>query len=255
MRINRTHKSLPLLLILVCSLFASCGLFKKTCANQAVLTEIPNDAAKKMANNAFDFKHLTLKAKAVYSAPNQKQSFSMSIKMKKDTAIWVSISGFGFEVMRVLIESDSVRLMNKLNKTYTVKGIEDLRSLVNFDVTLSQLQNLLVGNSPYIATDYSLYQGENKMLFKKEAFIKSLLELTESFRVSQNSLIQDGQSDSLIISYSEFQNLKKEGCIPGLLNAEYAAAETSLSLQYNSVSTATIDRLPFNVPPSYKRGH
>jgi hypothetical protein len=235
-------------------LLSSCGLFKKSCTHQEALYELPADAAHKLGKNEFEFKDLNIRAKAVYTTPSEKHSFTMSIKMKKDSAIWISISGFGFEVMRALIDTDSIKIINKLNKTYFVKGIGELRDIIQFDVSLGQLQQLLVGNTPFEANQYTLYNGENQTLFKKETFIKSLLEVSKSYRIAKNSLLQDGKADSLIINYKDFRKIKKHGCIPGDIFADYGSGKTTFQIHYNSVTTTKIDNLPFNVPPKYTHG-
>jgi hypothetical protein len=242
-------------MLLVFGVFlTSCGLFKKSCNHQNILYSLPDDAAQKLAKNAFLYDDLNIRAKVVYASESEKHSFTMNVKMKRDSAIWVSISGFGFEVMRVLIEPDSVKMINKLSKSYYTTGIEDLKNMIHFDVNLNQLQQILVGNTPFAALKYSLHDGENKELIKKEAFIKSLLELNESYRISKNSLLQDGEGDSLVIHYSNFQKLKKMGCIPGKVFADFGKGKTTVQIQYNSVTSTKIDNLPFNVPPTYKNG-
>jgi hypothetical protein len=47
--------------------------------------------------------------------------------MKKDSLIWISVNGaLGIEGMRVLIDKDSVRILNKLDKEYQVRSLEYL---------------------------------------------------------------------------------------------------------------------------------
>lgn|GEM_PF-3179550 len=254
MKINRTLNTKVLALLFLTSLLSSCGIFKKKCGLQDPLVELPNDANDRLGKNAFEFTDLNIKARAQYETPTDKQNFTMLIKMKKDSAIWISISGFGFEVVRALVDNDSLKVMNKMTKSYFVTGIEDLKNLLHYEVSLAQLQSLLVGNSPFPASQYTLYQGENSVLFTKEAFIKSLLELNRSFRINQNALVQDNSADSLVVQYSEFQKMKPNGCLPGKIEANYGSGKTKLVLQYNSVSTTKIDNLPFRIPDSYTRG-
>lgn len=219
-----------------------------------MLLELPTDASSKMAKNQFDFEDLSIKARALYSTEQEQQSFTMLIKMKRDSAIWVSVSGLGFEVVRILVDTDSIRMLNKFAKSYTALGVEQLKSIIGYDVDLYQLQAILIGNSPFPATKYSLVNGEGNTLIARDAFIQNALRLNESFRIGEAELTQTGSTDSLHIQYNEFQTLKKEGCFPGKVDADYGSGKTKLSIQYNSVSTSKIDNLPFKVPSNYKRG-
>ena len=69
-----------------------------------------------MQRHAFYFEWVTGKAKVeVYEGTN-KTEFTASIRMRKDSAIWLSVSpALGLEVARVLITRDSIRVIDRLN--------------------------------------------------------------------------------------------------------------------------------------------
>ncbi len=54
------------------------------------------------------------------SDDGKKYNVNATIRMYKDSAIWISANAIlGIEAMRVLVTKDSVKLLDKLNKTYT----------------------------------------------------------------------------------------------------------------------------------------
>ena len=66
--------------------------------------------------------------------------------MKKDSIIWISVNGaLGIEGMRVLIDKDSVRILNKLDKEYQVRSLEYLQEVAAFPLDLRTVQELIIG--------------------------------------------------------------------------------------------------------------
>jgi hypothetical protein len=59
-----------------------------------------------------------------------------NIRMQRDSAIWISVNAvLGIEALRALITRDSVKLIDKLNKTYTAHSIDYLQSTTALPLT------------------------------------------------------------------------------------------------------------------------
>jgi len=96
------------------------------------------------------FDYLTAKSK--FSFKSEKQDFentNVNIRIKKDSIIWISVTGIGFEVARGLITPDSIVFMDKFHKDYFVFSYAQLSKQYNFDLNFALLQSIIVGNLPF----------------------------------------------------------------------------------------------------------
>ncbi len=87
---------------------------------------------------------------------NQTNSFSANLRIKKDSAIWISISpALGIEVARVLITPDSLKFINRINGTYFKGDFKYLNELLQIEVNFKMIQAILLGN---VYLHYSIEQ-------------------------------------------------------------------------------------------------
>jgi Domain of unknown function (DUF4292) len=96
------------------------------------------------ANTTFIF--LNAKAKAQITMKGNKQGANLSLRMRRDSIIWVSAGLAGIEGVRAVLTHDSVRVMNRLDKTYFSGGYDYLSKLLNVPVSFAQMQALLLGD-------------------------------------------------------------------------------------------------------------
>jgi hypothetical protein len=73
----------------------------------------------------------------------------VNIRMKKDSIIWLSVTGVGLEVARGIITPDSIVFMDKIHKDYFVFNYEQLSKQYNFDLNFALLQSVIIGNLPF----------------------------------------------------------------------------------------------------------
>ena len=71
---------------------------------------------------------------------------SGSIRMRRDSAIWVSAAVLGMEMVRVLLTSDSVVMVNRSDKTYLAEPFSVVSSEWQLPPTLHESQMLLLGD-------------------------------------------------------------------------------------------------------------
>ena len=88
----------PLLAIL---LLSACRAKKKRTIS--VVKTITMDTSKlilpeikSVLNNIYEFDYLRYKANCDYKDSNMDQSFTMNIRMKRDSILWISITAVGF---------------------------------------------------------------------------------------------------------------------------------------------------------------
>ena len=93
---------------------------------------------------------------------DEKRSFKANIRIKKDSAIWMSLSpALGIEVARAIFTQDSIKLVDKWNDKYYLGDYDYINSVFDADFDFTMLQDLLVANPV-------LYDSKEKFVATKD---------------------------------------------------------------------------------------
>lgn len=112
--------------------------------------------SSKIISNQIAYKTLSLRSRMNWYDGNTEQEFLATIRMKKDSVIWLSLGLFGIEGARVLITPDSFFLINKLSNEYLAHDFSYIENWLMFPVNFKILQQILVGEKISIDSKISL---------------------------------------------------------------------------------------------------
>lgn len=157
-------------------------LFLSACRSSKGTTEMkepPKDRSasyllKRYERNKFDYDWVGMKIDADFVTMGESQGFKASIRMKKDSVIWISISpALGIEVFRILITPDSLKYLSKIpdNKFYYIGTSASLSELAKIELDFDMLQDILIGNAIGLEKDEGKFRtsvdGFNYLLTSK----------------------------------------------------------------------------------------
>ena len=101
----------------------------------------------KMLENQVEFSYLSAKFNVVYYQGKKRTELRGQFRIKKDSLTWVSLSpALGIEAARILLSNDSVKFINRLNKTYFTGEYDLIDSLLNTSLDYSILEAMILGN-------------------------------------------------------------------------------------------------------------
>jgi hypothetical protein len=133
-----------------CLLFTSCKP-KKHLSTQTSRCKLDHKNARTLAlllkQNQAHYTTFNGKIKANVVIDEKGTEFSLSLRMKKDSVIWASISSFGIEGIRFVATKDTLKFIDRLHSKYFVGDYDTLSKMLNTEIDLEILQSLLVGNS------------------------------------------------------------------------------------------------------------
>jgi len=225
----------------------------------------------KMKQNEFKYVYLTTKFSVTADIDSQINSFDVTLRAKKDSVIWVSISpALGIEAARVLITSDSVKFMNKLNKTYFKGDYAYISKLFNTELDFNMLESLLVGNSiSFYDEDEKLKSAKNegkymlstikkrklrKVLDRNEPvneLIQRIWLIDNTFKISKITINDLSTNRTFEALYENFQSLDSL-IFPYSLKFNITAQKNiKMKINYNKVSRGKPESFPFNIPAKY----
>ena len=145
------------------SAMSACRQPKEVVRETPVKNRTAGYLLKRYAENKYAFDWLGMKVDASFGTADNSDSFKATIRMRKDSAIWVSIvPALGIEMIRVMITPDSLKYLSKIpeNKFYYTGGFDEIGRLIGIDFDFEMLQDLLVGNAIGLEKDEQRFRSE-----------------------------------------------------------------------------------------------
>lgn len=200
-------------------------LLLTSCSKQLTLF---NSKASKLNIKNLAFSDLTLRTKIKYISGIEDLKATANVRIKKDSLIWFSLTpGLGIEAARGWITQDSIILIDKIHKEYSVLKFKDLTDRFNFNMDYHMIESVLLGNMiwPVEATDQVVKEESFFNISKKEG------DLAISHYIGRGTLklekleaVSDSTSNSMNINYSEFD----------LISDKIVPARAEISIEYTS---------------------
>jgi hypothetical protein len=143
--------------------FSACKSSERVVKERAVKNRTAGFVLKRYNEARFDYGWLGMKVDADFGTEEESSGFKATIRMRKDSLIWVSITpALGIEMIRVMITPDSLKYLSKIpdNKFYYLGTFEDVNKLVGTSFDFEMLQQLLVGNAIGLEKDEKRFRSE-----------------------------------------------------------------------------------------------
>jgi hypothetical protein len=245
--------SKPILLCLL-SIILLAGCKRETAPTTAAATT--ENIGAVMVNN-FDFNYLSSKGQITLNDKNDNLSSGVTIRMKKDSVIWVSVQpGLGIEAARMMLTQDSVYMMNRLQKEYVATDYSFLRNKFQVDVDFEALQAILLGN----------YQQNGAEKAQDEGQMQHVQQLRENLlfdyfigrlnnKLQQLNVQDKNTGNTITVKYNSFQNIGQVPFAHALAAQVLQKGEVSdFTLSYSRIAVSDeVLSFPFSVPADYKR--
>jgi len=151
------------LVVIVMSAMSACRKPKEVVRETPVKNRTAGYLLKRYSENKYAFDWLGMKVDASFGTEDNSDNFKATIRMRKDSAIWVSIvPALGIEMIRVMITPDSLKYLSKIpeNKFYYTGGFDEIGRLIGIDFDFEMLQDLLVGNAIGLEKDEQRFRSE-----------------------------------------------------------------------------------------------
>ena len=282
---NKNSFFIPLLTILcISTILFSCSSKKEISA-----IKIKKKTAKYILEatkkNTLDYEWISSKVSCSVSIKNKNSDLNLKLRMKKDSAIWLSISpALGIEMARVLITPDSLKYVNRIDKTYYNGSIKQLSSLAPVPVSFYMLQNFITGNQDLqsekkqgekkqndglpkfkasIDNNYYLLSTTNKKAHQKSIEGKKKKDPDASFywisptHFKFNKIVELNYStmQKIIVEYDNYETI--EGQLFPMLGTLIfeAISPLTLQLEYSRTELNNPQKFPFSISQKYERIH
>jgi Domain of unknown function (DUF4292) len=212
-------------------------------------------------NKKIIFRTFSAKIKVEYEDAKGKQpNITAYVRILKDSLIWISgyATVFNIEAFRVLINKDSVFVLDKINKEVKLRSMDYLQEVTEIPFDLKTLQNLFVGNPVFMEDSVISYkETESKVLLATIGqYFKHLLTLNKGDRLIVHSKLDDvnmSRNRTADITYGEYEN---NNGVPFSTFREITVSEKNkldIQLSYKQYEFNKDLSIIFNIPANYKR--
>ncbi|HET9057125.1 MAG TPA: DUF4292 domain-containing protein [Chitinophagaceae bacterium] len=220
------------------------------------------ESIEQMSGNYITYQTFSAKIKVDYENSQGKQpDFTANVRMKKDEIIWLSLTGtLGIEGFRVIITKDSIRIMDKLSDTYTVRSLSYLQDLSHIPIDFTSLQNMIVGNPVFFNSDsiiaYRKDANDVTTLLSFTNIFKHLLTLSYDKKIVHSKLddADPTRNRTCDLTYDEYES--KNGVSfsthRNIIISEKSKLEIQLKFKQFEINPPD-QTYPFNVPKKFTR--
>ncbi|HNP47591.1 MAG TPA: DUF4292 domain-containing protein [Bacteroidia bacterium] len=221
----------------------------------------------------FNFEWLTAKATVDYTdKTGETNSFDVNLRIRKDSAIWISITPLlGIEAARVLINRDSLMILDRVHKTFSARDYNYLEDMLKSGVNYDMIQAVIVGNYfPYLKNEKlkSMYEDEpyiilstlnkrqSKRVQEEKDPTKPIIQdfwIDGNYRIAKSRITDDKKDRWIEANYKNFMDVNSELFPGNIVVTISSATPIIIKLEYNKVTAEEMFTMPFSVPEKYER--
>jgi len=258
-------------------LFSSCKTTKKLVDIPSVQVKLKGADVVQVFDSVlahqFEFSYLAAKATVDYTDKSgETQSFDVNMRMRRDSAIWISITPLlGIEVARVIIDRDSLMIMDRVHKTFMARSYSYLEEMLKTTVTFEMIQAVVSGNYfPYQKADKirSVYEEEPYVILStlNKRRVKRVLEekdpskpviqdfwIDGNFRIAKSKITDDRLDRWVEATYKNFTEVGGRLFPNNLVVTISSSSPTIIKIAYNKLTPEETFTMPFTVPEKYER--
>ena len=240
----------------------SCSTNKTT---SSLRTLSANHILREVERNQFEFDNLETKFNVKVKGDNI-IGLKGQLRMQNDSVIWVSVSlKLGIEMVRVMITEDSVKFINRIDKTYFVESVDKFQERLPSEATINFLQDVLVGNDILFDDNekfkvtiedknYKLSSEKNTFWVTPKTFKIKSCQLSMVPEPVEGSRHFDKLSDrTVIINYDNFQEINGKLLPTKIILDTKDEFDINIEIDYTEVKVGEELEFPFNISKKYSR--
>jgi hypothetical protein len=223
---------------------------------------VPLSPDARLGLDEIDFEYFQGKARVQFKDNQKEREVKATIRIRKDSVIWMTFSMVGVQGGRALINRDSITIVSTIDKEYYVFTYDELSRRFNFPVSYAVIQAAALGNlirprqpGDLVTSDPSfttLQQTEGTVSIRN--YINAA-----SAKLERVELTESQTQSSLNIQYSNFQEVGPKvfpynGTISVFYKTVNGLINNTIIFEYNKAEVGSKElKFPFNIPRRYDR--
>ncbi len=255
------------------ALFSGCKSTRKT-IKQPIKEYGADYLFEKLKENELKFDWLSGKFSLDLIINKKKNSFKGQIRIRRDSAIWVSFSpALGIEMARMLITQDSVFFLNRISKKYFTGDIEFVTDFLDANVDFDVIQSLLIGNdltyyengkfrATYDSKEYHLVTSGRRKLKKyiktnddaQRIYLQNIYLDPETYKISRMKIKDVAKENQKLEAFYSRSETINDQLFPMQIMYDISAnSQIEVNMNYSKIVLDQTLKLPFKIPSKYEQ--
>jgi len=246
-------------LFLIGLLVTSCKSKKVIPTNQDISEKSTTFLLKALGKNKIEADWLTAKAKINYQDDNEKIKFTSYIRMRKDSVIWFVAKKAGVEAVRVQITTDSVYIINRQAKEYTIKGLSFFEEKYNMPSSFEAIQTMLLGNVLYLSNlkpDSEIKNNQHRLYVEKDNVRAEYWMDGTNYQLNEMQFSDVRNDQTFRITFDDYEEIEDEQIFSYFRNLTVSGKNTNnidMDIKLSDVKINEPKNIKFEIPKRYKK--
>jgi hypothetical protein len=214
------------------------------------------EADKLEAVEDLRFTYIKAKSRVVWKSGTNQDNYTLDIRMKRDSIIWVNIGQAGISGATGVFDQQHLRFYQKISGEYFDISYDSLSTMLGFRVDFRILQSLIVGNQPFKRNNSRVIRENENIIIKQDSGRIKIDNMVGPNRKLKKILVRDEPTaNKLTMDFEEFTTLNQvvfpftSQLTLDVRNKENKQVTTVISIKYSKVELLdTPLEFPFRVP-------
>lgn len=211
---------------------------------------------KQLEKQQLQYEWFGCRAKVKVDSEKEDVVFSASLRMQKDSLIWVRIKKMSVEGARIKITPESIEILNRQESQYIKRPYSFIKEEYGLDISFAQLQEAILGN-PILYQDRTFLSGveNNQLVLQTPPNQKEVLKL---FMRAGDFLLEElrgsVEGSSLTINYTNYETIQEQPLATKKvvhIDSEEVGV-VNIDLIFSGIVLNEVQKVSFVVPPSYE---
>lgn len=245
----------------ILSVLLTTAVLVSGCSKKTTITSSVEYKRDELNIEELNFDYLSIKSKILFQEAGNEKNATALMRIKKDSVIWFNLSGtLGVQGIRGIMTTDSLRMINRVEKQYYALSYADLSEEFNFKIDFFLIQAMLLGNMPKGMQEEEKITriDENFIIHQKfgDFYIDNYISASTR-RVTEVNILETATQNSLTLMYGQFQEIDgyqfpHKNFISLIHKSEFGELETRMNIDHKRVVfTDKPLKFPFTVPKKY----
>ncbi len=256
---------------------SSCAVISEQKTKDDIIQKLSNkELLTKIDENKINYHTFSAKLSVKSKIDKETNSFTVKVRILKDSIIWLHVSALKLELYRVKITPDSVFLIDWFNDKYFAGTFEYINKSLKYDFNYNLLQEMLVA-SPYFIFNKDIYEVENdknnyvfsslkrndmkKVIEDKVDLLLQKISINpKNFRVSEVTINEFKKNRKFLAEYKDFEDF--DGItfpethfyeIKNRVDENNNNKTLKFYITYMKIEIDKENSFPFKIPDNYER--
>lgn len=215
--------------------------------------------SKNLGNASFNFNYLSAKARVTFNDGKINQSFTANMRMQDNKTIWMSLTGpFGIEGGRVLIDSDTIQILDRLNRKYYNEPFSYISNFIPIEADFGLLQNILLGNPLQVSLEKQKIEDPSNTnnLYVAEGSIgpvnATYFILPETYKYKEVNLVENGTERNGLMTFGDYKLVDSQPFAhERTLTFSEPNRSVTVRIDFKQVKKESSLTFPFDIPDRF----